>query len=231
MGFNLSFLENININKPKKDDVDLGMPNVDIEDVVNKRSNNSANDEYTNSSTQSELESVEVPIKEDNEEINASISDNSSEDNFVYRPSELTASPLEFKNIKDKRGHIKSKLLDFELKTRLTCIPFSLAKIPKGVVEIQDYYIFKVGNEKYASSSVRISDKGKVDMYIDNLKDMIETNGEFAISIMKTFDVDGKTITTMDLNKTDIDYILSVFAEANAYLQIKDGDVLLKGEI
>lgn len=138
----------------------------------------------------------------------------------VYRPSVLKDTPLNFKEIRDTKGKIKDKVMEIELRTRLSCIPFSLAGLNPNIVEIKDYVITKVGNEKYISSDSRIVNKDRVTKYQEKWSDMILCAEEIREDLMVEEIVDGEKIRTIAFNKAELDLLLSLFNQVNATLVI-----------
>ena len=134
----------------------------------------------------------------------------------VYKNNSLKYDPIDFNEIHDTKGLIKQKVVEFELRSKLSCMPFDLIGLNPNVVQIQDYDIFFVGGKKFVGSSSRINNPTLVGSYESKWKDLIECGDLVKEDLMISASFEGKDIKTIALNKAEIDKLLDRFSGVNA---------------
>lgn len=138
----------------------------------------------------------------------------------IYSPEVLKGKPLDFREIRDTKGLISAKVSKFELDYKMSCMPFSILRINKNVVEIRDYHITTVGNEKFVGSQNRITNQPRVDSYVERWKEKIECAEEIREDLMVDIPFNGSTVRTIAFNQAEIDLLLSLFNQVGAKLVI-----------
>lgn len=141
-----------------------------------------------------------------------------SEDVILYQPESLLCEAIDFSEIKDSKGLIKNKVIEFELKSKLSCMPFNLIGLNPNVVQIQDYDIFSVNNIKYVSSATRIVNPNTLKEYESKWSSKVECGDKIEEDLMIDVEYEGNTVRTIRFNKYELDFLLSRFSKVEARL-------------
>ncbi len=144
----------------------------------------------------------------------------------LYEWEDIADKVITIPSITDTQGYLSQKVQDAMDKYHVTTIPISIVGILQQVTELQNHTLLELNGVKYAMANEL--DREKLVTYRDAIYTSLSSGLPYKKSLFVEINTEDGSFKTLDLIKTEWDYICSLYKQYNPKLIItEDNDFIL----
>lgn len=144
----------------------------------------------------------------------------------LYAWEEITDNVITIPSITDTQGYLSQKVQEAMDKYHVSTIPISIVGILQQVTELQNHTLLELNGIKYAMANEL--NKEKLVTYRDAIFTSLSSGLPYKKSLFVEISTEEGSFKTLDLIKTEWDYVCSLYKQYNPRLVItEDNDFIL----